>query len=198
MNFLTFQKEAARTCPSLGNHKLDLCHMVMGMCSELNELHDAVKNKDVINIGEEVADFWWYVINYMRIQDMNINLSVINTDPLPQEFIQEAEYRNKKTDDLSIISVINIYVSLLQDIVKKNIAYNKKFPFRNINIVDNDLGIIAHLCYAFKFILLNNDIDFKKILGSNIEKLRIRYPEKFSEENALNRNLEKERQTLEK
>jgi hypothetical protein len=34
-------------------------------------------------------------------------------------------------------------------------------------------------------------------LYNNIEKLKVRYPEKFTEEAALNRNLDKERKTLE-
>jgi len=35
-------------------------------------------------------------------------------------------------------------------------------------------------------------------MENNINKLRVRYPEKFTEENALNRNLELERKVLEK
>ena len=43
-----------------------------------------------------------------------------------------------------------------------------------------------------------NNFDLEEILQTNIDKLRIRFPEKFTEENALNRNLEQERKTLEK
>lgn len=41
------------------------------------------------------------------------------------------------------------------------------------------------------------DGDFEQVLRTNIEKLRARYPEKFSEQNALNRDLEREREILE-
>lgn len=39
--------------------------------------------------------------------------------------------------------------------------------------------------------------DFESILKTNIEKLRKRFPEKFTSEKAINRNLEDERETLE-
>lgn len=41
------------------------------------------------------------------------------------------------------------------------------------------------------------DGDFNKILNTNIEKLRKRFPEKFTSEQAIVRNLEEERNTLE-
>jgi NTP pyrophosphatase (non-canonical NTP hydrolase) len=41
------------------------------------------------------------------------------------------------------------------------------------------------------------DGDFDKILETNIAKLRARYPEKFTNENAINRDLEIEREILE-
>lgn len=42
------------------------------------------------------------------------------------------------------------------------------------------------------------NIDIFKALDNNIEKLKVRYPEKFTTENALNRNLVEERKMLEK
>ena len=41
-------------------------------------------------------------------------------------------------------------------------------------------------------------IDYEKSLENNINKLKVRFPEKFTEENALNRNLKEERKVLEK
>lgn len=39
--------------------------------------------------------------------------------------------------------------------------------------------------------------DFEKVLTANIEKLKARFPEKFSNEHAINRNVEIERKVLE-
>ena len=41
------------------------------------------------------------------------------------------------------------------------------------------------------------NLDFAKLLDNNIAKLKVRFPDKFTEEAALNRNLEEERKTLE-
>ena len=36
MNLTEYQKQAKRTCPSLGNEKLDLVHMRLGMVTEID------------------------------------------------------------------------------------------------------------------------------------------------------------------
>ena len=51
--------------------------------------------------------------------------------------------------------------------------------------------------YISNFCNLNN-WDLREILSTNIQKLKIRFPEKFEENQAINRNLEQERKTLEK
>ena len=40
------------------------------------------------------------------------------------------------------------------------------------------------------------DTNIEQALQNNIDKLRVRYPDKFSEELAINRNLEMERKEL--
>jgi len=82
-------------------------------------------------------------------------------------------------------------VGELLDIWKKNIAYKKEIDW--INVVE-ELGDITW--YFSNFIRINN-IDFEEILNINISKLRARYPEKFTEEKAINRNLDAERKILE-
>jgi hypothetical protein len=42
------------------------------------------------------------------------------------------------------------------------------------------------------------DLDFWQILTNNIEKLKVRFPEKFNQDKALNRDLDSERKKLEK
>jgi hypothetical protein len=41
------------------------------------------------------------------------------------------------------------------------------------------------------------DLDFESLLQLNIDKLKARFPEKFTESHALNRDLDKERDILE-
>lgn len=95
-------------------------------------------------------------------------------------------------DDLHMVLGMQTEAAEIADVYKKNIAYGK--PLDEVNIKE-ELGdlmwYVANLCTL-------NGWDLGEILQTNIDKLEIRYPEKFSNENALNRDLEKERGILEK
>lgn len=78
------------------------------------------------------------------------------------------------------------------DVFKKNFAYKKEIDYVNLKEEIGDiLWYIANFCNI-------NDWDLERIMETNIQKLKIRYPEKFTEENAINRNLKEERKILEK
>lgn len=80
----------------------------------------------------------------------------------------------------------------LLDAFKKNIFYGK--PIDKVNIVE-ELGdllwYVAIMCDCLQ-------ISFEDIMQINIDKLRIRYPNKFTSYHAQNRNLESERKVLER
>ena len=79
----------------------------------------------------------------------------------------------------------------IADVLKKNLAYNKEIDYINLQEEMGDIcWYLAGLCNI-------NGFDFEKILQTNIDKLRSRYPDKFTNENALNRDLDAERQVLE-
>lgn len=80
----------------------------------------------------------------------------------------------------------------LVDMLKKHIFYGKKIDFPNAT---EELGD------ALWYIGIGVDVlktTMNEIMSVNIEKLQARYPEKFSEQNALNRDLKKEREILER
>lgn len=77
------------------------------------------------------------------------------------------------------------------DAVKKHLFYGK--PLDGVNLIEECgdlLWYIAILCDYF-------DYPMEAIMQKNIEKLRARYPNKFTEADALNRNLDNERKILE-
>lgn len=79
----------------------------------------------------------------------------------------------------------------IADAYKKELAYGKKLDDVNIAEEIGDLmWYIANLCKMKGF-------DFHQICATNIAKLQARYPEKFTEDDALNRDLETERSILE-
>lgn len=79
----------------------------------------------------------------------------------------------------------------IQDAVKKSVFYGKPFDLVNLKEELGDclwyIAILAREC----------DCTIEEIMETNIAKLRARYPEKFTEENALNRDLDVERSILE-
>jgi NTP pyrophosphatase (non-canonical NTP hydrolase) len=79
----------------------------------------------------------------------------------------------------------------LADVFKKNIAYGKEIDWIN---VQEEMGDI--FWYLGNFCKMNN-FNLEDILANNIKKLQARYPNKFTKEDALNRNLEVERKVLE-
>ena len=159
--------ESKRTCPSLGSDKLDLSHMALGILSEFEEY---INCTDDVNKSEECSDIMWYISNYCTFREWDL-------DDL---------WKNKKPNNNSFI----VNVSILQDIVKKFIVYNKKIDVeKEYQILT---GLISNVYDMY------DGIDYEKSLENNINKLKVRFPEKFTEENALNRNLKEERKVLEK
>lgn len=94
-------------------------------------------------------------------------------------------------DDLHMVLGIQTEAAEIADVYKKHIAYGKDLDLVNVKEEIGDiLWYIANLCTLKGW-------DLGEILQSNIDKLEIRYPEKFTNENALNRDLKEERKVLE-
>ncbi len=95
-------------------------------------------------------------------------------------------------DSLHALIGISTESGELLDAFKKHIFYGKEIDQANIKEEIGDLmWYVALLCNA-------NGFDFYKILETNIEKLKARYPEGFTKEQATERDLAKEREILKK
>lgn len=79
----------------------------------------------------------------------------------------------------------------LMDQFKRHIYYGKPLDVVNIKEELGDkMWYIMNLCRLL-------DLNLEEIMDININKLRVRFPDKFTNEAALNRNLDAERETLE-
>lgn len=77
------------------------------------------------------------------------------------------------------------------DQIKKHVYYNKPLDIINLEEELGDcLWYIALACRTL-------NVSFESLMEKNINKLMVRYGEKFSEEKAIKRNLEQEREALE-
>lgn len=117
----------------------------------------------------------------------------------PQEYINNAV---KTKSDLNYINQVDadvLHAALgistesaeLLDAIKKKMFYNKPIDYVNC---DEEIG---DLLWYIAIYLNAREISFEQVMKQNIAKLKSRYPDKFTSENAINRNVEKERIILE-
>ena len=103
----------------------------------------------------------------------------------------DAELSSKELHDIHMIMGMSTEVGEILDVFKKNLAYGKDVDWVNVKEEVGDLmWYIANFCRT-------NNFDLHKILETNIEKLESRFPEKFTQEKAIFRDLKKERTILE-
>ncbi len=79
----------------------------------------------------------------------------------------------------------------LMDAFKRKIFYGKALDVVNVK---EEIGDVM---WYIAILLRELDLDFEDVLQVNIDKLKARFPDKFTEEDALNRDLDKERKILE-
>ena len=170
MNTQQYQQQAKRTCASLGRHELDLSHMALGLNSEIVELDEAINNKDFVNIKEEIGDCFFYLINtfyFLNVEATNMSYLI----PVGDDHVKQ---------------LYNL-VSEYQNDLKRHIAYGKGLKTVNLNQVQMKLMEIVTLY----------DFDLTEILDKNIAKLKKRFPDKFTQDKAINRDTNAERKILE-
>lgn len=196
MNSIEYKRNAIRTLPDLGSYKLNISHMIMGICSELNELEDAIKKNDKVNILEELVDMQWYMASYSEIRgNASFVVSFINIQNEYPTTISWFIHRVRKTLGLRPTKNLkNLYyhVSLLTDLLKKHVAYDKE-----IDELD-EIFLLQRIQQNISEILNFYKLDIHQGLENNINKLKVRFKHKFTTEEANNRKLDIERIELEK
>ena len=186
---------AARTLPDLGSMDNNLLHMEAGIAGEfLGEAVDILKKTfaykkplDKVHLGEELADTVWYCAGAETIKKL--------PEMVEGCFTEEAMSRIESIKNQTIT-----YIKKGVEIRKSSIETEcLGLILANKGAVDstNRGGVLAivGICRGICEVL---DIDFWQALTNNISKLQVRYPEKFTEEAALNRDLVAERVELEK
>ena len=80
----------------------------------------------------------------------------------------------------------------LVDSIKRNLFYGKELDI--INLVEE----IGDILWYLSILLDCVNSSFEEAMRKNIDKLRVRYPNKFTNSEAINRDLAKEREQLQR
>lgn len=189
MKIEEYRKEVTRTIVILPTLDKNLLHMAYGITTEIGELQDIYKKElaysksiDLVNLKEEIGDIFWYIfntLNFLEITEREI-YDLKYGIPRAINFI-----KNEKLDNIKFL--LPHLVLQNADIFTHILKYNRYILIREVVSLYYDL---CSLCEIYKF-------DYEEIMEININKLRIRFPEKFTQDLALNRNLEEERKSLE-
>ena len=116
----------------------------------------------------------------------------IRTESSNFEEIRGRMSSDKMTRIIHASMGINTENGELQDQLKKHFFYGKQLDEVNLK---EELGDLFWYCAILADAL---GTTFEKEMERNIEKLTSRYPEKFTKDDAINRNLNNEREILEK
>lgn len=168
-----FVKQALRTESVYCQINPRVTHAIAGITTEAIEF---LGHTDDVNAREEIGDILWYIA--LLCDELSMNLELL---------IDHAQGIETEPGESSGIRLV-IAAGDLLDLYKKNSFYFKEHSYQHKTTV-----ILAHLhllCRAFNTTLENEMVRV-------IEKLRVRYPEKFTREAAENRDLAAERKTLE-
>lgn len=150
----------------------------------------------------EHLNFDVYFSNEDTLEKAKIENKVIYKRPMSlSDFInqsartfanQQSPLSERTLDLLHCVMGASTEANELLDQFKKHIFYKKDLDLVNIKEeIGDQMWYLANLVRLLGF-------DFEEIFRTNIDKLKIRYPEKFDSEKALNRDLDKEREILEK
>lgn len=176
----------------IDDRMIRLLHAGLGLSSELAELTDAYAspknvNIDWVNIAEESADLLWYCA--VAINALGFNHDEVSSleSEASEPLVQKHSTLCLKAALLAAVCATGEY----NDLLKKHLFYG-----RELN-VEKMKRVLQALCLAVSGLCFISGTTIGEARQTNINKLKARYGEKFTEAAALNRDLETERKILE-
>lgn len=168
-----------------------LLHGAIGLASELAEIRQLAGEDEIdeINLKEEIGDIFWYVgimSDELKVDPEDIfDAGTVLMDTEVQDSEEKKEQLNYLVDAMTVAIGEEI------DLLKKSLMYGKEL--NTYSLTSNLLRINSYSDAALGLYGLTS----AQARERNIEKLRARYGEKFTEAAALNRDIETERKILE-
>lgn len=164
MRLHDYQKLALQTLNSKENQ---LLHSILGISGEVAEV---IKDQhDKANTLQEIGDTLWYIA--IGCDDLECDMEDLDLDWENGEYL---------TDDLVVQS------GILTDRIKRTMFYKTELPKELM------LKCFGCLIVTLGHLAQEHGSTLEYCMEKNIAKLKTRYPEGFSEERAVNRNVTKE------
>lgn len=165
MNYI---QEALRTnnphAGGYGTVSPGLIHATLGIISESIELQAAIEKRDITNTIEELGDLMWFVA---------LASDELGFDPFSEAIGAESPPPGE-------------ILSVLTDTVKRSYAYGKELDVQALRDTMRKL-----ISFAEQLTVTLQQVgapDFEAVKLGNINKLKARFPEKFTQDHALNRD----------
>lgn len=152
-----------------------LLHAAMGLCTEMAELYEIQSEQHQL---EELGDVCWYLaLGLDALGHSFEDVPTINTE----EFLSIVRGEDPG-------QALAIYSAELLDMVKKQIFYG-----REINVAKAvDLLVMIKNVLIQGIAAVELDYDLEDVVNANVKKLMARFPDKFSEDAANNRDVKEE------
>ena len=165
MNLSEYKDLAINTMKEMDYSEQQL-HLVLGIVGEFLSEVAPILAGGTINkkeLTEELGDVMWYVACYAHINEIHLR-----------------PYPSPPNDSVGKI------IGDLAENTKKEWVYGKEFTHSNKEkYIQSIVFWIVHICNQFA-------IEFSELLALNIEKLATRFPDKFNETDAINKDVETE------
>lgn len=170
-----------------------LLHMSLGISNEIGEIYEAADACDKAHsstgplieaasllIREEIGDLCWYTAGACDVMGIKF-IHIMKAEPFDPESLADLDV---------VFKQLAIGAGMIAEQVKKHVFYGKQFDH---GVIVVGLGEVAHSAMS---LALFYDLDFNKILVDNIAKLATRFPDKFTEADAIDRDKDAEYEAM--
>lgn len=180
MKLEQYRQETLRTMADLEGLLINSIHMSLGMFTETAEIIEVLSDEvyDPYRLCDEISDVLWYLSNYTNLYNYSLKQET-------ETIIIPGFLENR-----SMIDCIIILVARLADVDKKQLAYGK---------IKEGAYQASHAQWLFNCIhmfCVEHQLNIEDVMERNIDKLRVRFPEKFSGEQAINKDESKEKEVF--
>ncbi len=170
------------------NQLARLLHAGTGLTTEVGELKEGLRKVtlegeplDLVNIVEEAGDLLWY----LALGFSAFGRPMPTSNFYPRDATHSVQALDRCADSLVCST------GRFMDYLKKRLIYGKPIDAAKAT----DTLIYTH--YTVDHLLAITGHTVEQAMEKNINKLLVRFPDRFTEERALNRDLDAERRALE-